>query len=259
MTWVSSQGFQKLAHHRADEGDFKPCDVKEGNIVYVRFWRRFFEQKKHERIEVPYVLLSNFHDSSPPGQFASVLEDPKLLAWFAVNVGLEHPKLYPIPLGTDSGRHRAMTEALEANLPRTHLLYMNFGMKKKYAQRQEVLDQFSGKPFVHQASKLKPKEYFRDVASSRFVLCPPGLGMDTFRLWEVLAMGAYPVVKKSPLDRLLKYLPIMFVDDWEKVDEESLKWWLHMTLGFRHWKLEQLQMEYWIQKVNESRMISTAA
>lgn len=259
MNWVSSQGFQQLADHRGDDGEFKPAQVKEGDIIYVRFWRRFFEQKKHQQINVPYVMLSNFHDASPPGEFECVLERENLLAWFAVNVGLDHPKLHPIPLGTDTGRHRPMREALEANLPRTKLLYMNFGMKKRYKQRQDVLDLFSGKPFVYEASKLKPKEYFRDVASSRFVLCPPGLGMDTFRIWEVLAMGAYPVVKSSALDRLFKNLPVVIVDEWSQVTERFLANNLEAYSGFKwYWKMEKLEMEWWTEQVKQhSRILSS--
>jgi hypothetical protein len=37
--------------------------------------------------------------------------------------------------------------------------------------------------------KVDPLKFFEKVAESYAVLCMPGLGFDTYRLWETLVMG----------------------------------------------------------------------
>ena len=47
------------------------------------------------------------------------------------------------------------------------------------------------------------------------VLAMPGLGYDTYRLWEVLSLGAMPILEKGiGLDRTLYKLPALLVEDF---------------------------------------------
>ena len=39
------------------------------------------------------------------------------------------------------------------------------------------------------------RDHYRDIAESEFVLCPSGLGFDTYRLWETLILGSIPIVE----------------------------------------------------------------
>jgi hypothetical protein len=48
------------------------------------------------------------------------------------------------------------------------------------------------------------------------------MGIDCYRTWEVLALGGFVIVKKSPLDVLYKSLPVWVVDDWQSVTMESI-------------------------------------
>ena len=71
-------------------------------------------------------------------------------------------------------------------------------------------------PFTHlhaQGRKSRP-EVWRAVTQHAFVACPPGRGIDTHRLWEVLLLGAIPIVLSSSLDRLLADFPVVAVQDW---------------------------------------------
>jgi hypothetical protein len=62
------------------------------------------------------------------------------------------------------------------------------------------------------------------IASSKFVLCPSGLSMDSYRIWETLALGAIPVVESNPgLDRTYYSLPVLVVRNFSQVmDRYSL-------------------------------------
>jgi hypothetical protein len=71
-------------------------------------------------------------------------------------------------------------------------------------------------PPLASASELRAMQgaYLTRLSRSGFVLCPPGLGMDSYRVYEALLAGAVPVAERSPgLDRALRGLPVLLVDD----------------------------------------------
>ena len=50
-------------------------------------------------------------------------------------------------------------------------------------------------------------EYLSHISYSKFVICPPGIGYDTYRMWEVLSMGGIPVVESRSVMNLFNCLP----------------------------------------------------
>jgi hypothetical protein len=61
------------------------------------------------------------------------------------------------------------------------------------------------------------------ILRHRFVLCPPGNGVDTHRMWEALVAGAIPVVLRSQAMKPFESLPILFVEDYREVTIELLE------------------------------------
>ena len=87
------------------------------------------------------------------------------------------------------------------------------------------------------------------LAASRFVACPRGAAIDTFRLWDCLYLGTIPIVVKEAIfhDQLAD-LPILFldrVDDFEKLDEARLEktYENFLEMEFNYTKLK---MSHWI-------------
>ena len=67
-------------------------------------------------------------------------------------------------------------------------------------------------------------QYYTQMRCSRFVLCPSGLGWDTYRLWEALSLGAIPIVEDSPgWIRVLDDLPVVIVQTFEDVTPQLLE------------------------------------
>lgn len=65
--------------------------------------------------------------------------------------------------------------------------------------------------------------YLASMRSAGVVPCPRGRGLDTYRLWEALYMGALPVVRRAPkaYKKLLEGLPVLFVDSWQKLEDQA--------------------------------------
>lgn len=66
------------------------------------------------------------------------------------------------------------------------------------------------------ATRTKP-EYYEIIANSKFVVSPPGNGMDCHRTWEALALGAIPVVQNSSLWSLYRGERVLVVNDFKEV------------------------------------------
>lgn len=60
-------------------------------------------------------------------------------------------------------------------------------------------------------------------AEAKFVLCPSGMGYDTYRHWEVLLMGSIPVFESSPgFDKTFAKLPVVIVASYADVTPQLL-------------------------------------
>jgi hypothetical protein len=207
--------------------------------------------------------VSHNGDLPVPGSYRHLLEDPKLIAWFAQNVeNCVHPKLHPIPIGLENrycknGDPQVIDEKRKilSLFPKTHLLYMNFNLKNGRKERLRVYHQFKETSFCFQPPPKPYSHYLDDLASSSFVLSPRGNGFDCHRTWEALYMGAIPIVKTSAMDPAFADLPVVIVKDWSEITENFLlKKWEEMKS--KRYNLEKLSLAYWIaciEKAKQSR------
>ena len=66
--------------------------------------------------------------------------------------------------------------------------------------------------------------FYASIANSMAVLALPGVGYDTYRLWETLALGSMPVLERGVgLDRTLYRLPALLVDDFADVTPDLVR------------------------------------
>ncbi|CAF3730979.1 unnamed protein product, partial [Rotaria socialis] len=91
-------------------------------------------------------------------------------------------------------------------------------------QRSRALSHFRNFTRNHLAKLRTPfYQYLDDLGNSRFVLSPPGNGLDCHRTWEALLMGAIPIVLSSTLNSLFSGTPTIIVSTWEQVTVASLR------------------------------------
>ena len=93
--------------------------------------------------------------------------------------------------------------------------------------------------------------YLRTIRESGLVACPRGRGMDTYRLWETLYMGAIPVVAGlgARFRRILGGLPLIELDTWSQVAESE---WLssqHNKLRLEPIELDSLRVDSLISRL----------
>ena len=89
--------------------------------------------------------------------------------------------------------------------------------------RDDIRRQLSGNRAVSFPERaIAQLSLYHLYANFGFVVSPHGRGLDCFRTWEALLMGAIPIVKHSPIDGLYDGFPVVFVEDWSAINERNL-------------------------------------
>jgi len=185
------------------------------------------------------------------------------IVWYTINKHYKDDKLFALPLGitndtTESNLHPIysntdiMMEVM--NQPRViqNLVYMNFSTWTYPMERQYCYNLFSTKEWVSKGENKNTLEgrhvFLKDLRNHKFVLCPRGNGTDTHRLWETLYMGSIPIVIKTVALDEFTDLPILFIENWEILNEEFLHK-KYEEISSKTWNMEKLKFGYWKNKI----------
>jgi hypothetical protein len=158
-------------------------------------------------------------------------ESAVLKHWFAMNCNWNTPlkpmRLTCIPLGLENrfvpGHYKKnilnfnTMSSFQSSSSSIKIL-VDFSRDDHWKpDRGVALDALEGKEFISRFKRLPVEEWQFQVKQHPFVACPHGHGADTHRLWEVLLLGSYPIVKTSPLNELYENLPVLIVNNWSEI------------------------------------------
>lgn len=269
--YISGDTFRVYADYCFDDdSNFEPSLITKPCIIFVASsLLDVFFTTKHPLVPVRYVLVTHNSDDSAPGQFFSYLDDPKIIHWFGQNPSIaNHPKFTPIPIGIANqfwwhGKKEIFDAAIAANrnIEKTTMLYINFAPGASYvndeafriyiAERADAWNKLANKSFSYVAARKAPYDYLTEVMRSKFVASPRGHGLDCHRTWEALLMGAYPIVKTSPLDSIYKDLPVVIISDWSEITAEFLQQ-KYDELRSKSWNMSKIYIHYWIDLIKKT-------
>lgn len=238
---------------------FNPASVQAGDTIFVRDAPYFFKHL-HPKIQVPYFILTHgeYLDTFTDSYF-KYTKEPNLLAWFTIHPPKKsHEKVFPLALGIvqydDLYDKRAEVHKQFLKYRRTKkdkLLYMNFTDWKNPA-RKKIRDFFLTKPYCHNGDPCRFSQYIKETAQHKFIISPPGLGPDCYRIYESLLVGTIPVVQHSYMDYMYEGLPVLFIDTWDEVTQEFLEQ-KYKEITARKYDPKRLYMEYWLEQINQVR------
>lgn len=201
----------------------------------------------------PYVLIT--HNSDMPVTEKDAARLPKnCKRWFAQNfTGCMHERAECIPIGLANsqwpyGCLDVWKRALKQKRVVERLLYVNFDCST-HPIRQELWDKFAKLPWVTAKQKVSPDEYARDLRRHPFVLCPPGNGADTHRVWECAYMGAWPLSVWWEFIYDFDEWAIL-ENDWGDFTERHLEQTLSWLVKFPPKRaVEKLTLTYWRKRI----------
>jgi len=246
---ITGQAFHDLCKYNLDDRyPIKKYDnVKEDDLVFlkVRDITSFVMNPPGKKVRL--VVANN--DETFTDHYMGLVK-PYTTEVYAVNSSAEGA--IQIPMGFRDSQytpHKVMFDIKnEPGGERNILCLVNFLMattnltvtsKESRGERQRALDAFTGKDWVSISDYIKYDfgkslnhsdeetqrrrvEYYQQLKKTKFVICPPGAGMDTHRVYESLFFGCIPVVKTSFLDPMYKKLGgCWIVNDWNDVTQEE--------------------------------------
>lgn len=257
--YISGDSFRKIADRLYDETKrCKASAVHEKDTVFVKgdLLDEWFT-KIHPQITHPYKIIVHNSDKNITDADVAKIDD-KIIAMFAQNVMVVHPKLIPLPIGLENA-HYANAGRLElfarrfekAKQPK---MFVNFNAGTNPPERNACLEAMKklatatapGSALADIVTDRMTQEQYVDLASTyQFVVSPPGNGNDAHRTWEAMYLGCVPIVKKSAGMDYFKSLglPMVVVEDWNEAGKIEI---LKHVGNSGH---EALHFDYWVNLI----------
>lgn len=177
----------------------------------------------------PFVLITHNSDQNvidnPITQ--NISSCPKLIQWYAQNVGYENPKISFLPIGIANRMWSHGNPSIFENLKdvkKTDNIFMNFLIQTNFVKRNSCLKILTNKgiPFLPQ---VEPRENIERMKKYKFCICPEGNGFDTHRLWEALYVKCVPILLRSGFTEIIQKetgLPMILLKSWNDLDIDKL-------------------------------------
>jgi hypothetical protein len=208
----------------------------------------------------PFVLFTHNSDRTIGEGFLRELRRPRLIAWFAQNPGVEHPKLRALPIGIANPRWRHGDQAVLrrvqlAERPKRELFDVSFVVESNEAERRYCLEQTG----LRLAERVGHEAYLERLASARFCLSPRGNGIDTHRTWEALYLRTVPIVTRNLVTDHHPDLPMIVLDDWSQFRSLDFSPELYeQTIG--DWSPSMLRLDSYLDRVERTirELVSSA-
>lgn len=145
-------------------------------------------------------------------------------AIFAPNIKSLSDRVRAVPIGLENLSHnkngklkyfKPRLTVHERFSIRSRRVLSNYHVGTNQRVRSLAAEAMSFSRHGHMGEFLKTGLYFEEVRRTKFVISPPGNGIDCHRTWEAIYLGAVPVVLTGTLDKALTdSLPILEVQDY---------------------------------------------
>ena len=175
-----------------------------------------------------FVLVSHNEDTNVTEQYRSLADTPKITKWFAQNLMINHSKVHFLPIGiANSMWPHGNLQLLETislaskDMEKSTDVFFNFRISTNPSARQQchTILTAKGLQFTHDIPHI---QCLLEMAKSKFFISPDGNGIDCHRIWEGYALGAIPILLKSPFSlHLQSMLPCVLLDSWSDFNLQS--------------------------------------
>lgn len=265
--------------------DIIPCLQKNSLIFVDSPWLRRFFDVFLKKISVDFILISGDSDLSNPKHLQkthknllqSILDGKtRIRHWFSMNCDLtsietlKNSKVFTcIPQGISQWFDQRFIlhlangrdDSIKNRFLKTddYWLLVSFN-KKNGAQHRRAAWKTVCETNLRNISKcfysfdsVDLWTYYLHIGRSKFVLSPPGAGLDCYRTWETLYLGSIPIVLRSSLDSIFDELPVLIIDHFDELNQSFLeKNYQTMTLN-KTFDYRRLFMSYWKREIDIRR------
>jgi len=156
-------------------------------------------------------------------------------------IGLERVRWFP-----EQKKQENLFNKMSEDIERNNLIYMNFNPGTNPI-RQKIHNSLKNKDFINVEMIGNGGDYdnfLNNLKKHKFVISPPGNGIDCHRNWEAIYCGCIPIVLESNFTKnVFKDLPVMLIKDYSDLSIDKIDNF-HLDINFieekkykNHWKL----------------------
>jgi hypothetical protein len=110
---------------------------------------------------------------------------------------------------------------------------------------------------ITKVGQLEYTSFVNVLSKSKFVICPPGNGPDTHRLWETLGASAVPIVLRTSfieqLVRTLPTIPLVIVDSYNEINFDTLDYTIFKEKFYP--KNMYVDKKYWESRIRDTPIV----
>ena len=234
--FISGDTYRKMANHIFDETVFfQPKDVKKNDVVFVKSdLIEIYFKICHPKIINNYILITHNSDRNITEREIS-FSDETIIHWFAQNLSVKsNDRISPLPIGFENRRYfnhgKIKNLKYFSNLKseKKNKILSSFTPSTNYFLRTEALNSTKDIKEVDIEKYDTPLDYLSNSKNYKFVICPPGNGLDTHRLWQGMLTKTVPILKSDNFSKNFYEMgmPILLIKDWselKKFDKEMIE------------------------------------
>jgi len=218
-------------------------------FIYVDFIHEFMD-KFANYLAKETVIMTHNGDVNISNEYVKYLDNPKIKKWYCQNRAIHHKKLFSIPIGIansqwNHGNQERLINSKIHSQNKEYLVYKNFDTGTNESERG-ICNSITGKNGIPMSKKIDIDTYLTYIAKSKFVISPPGNGLDCHRIWESLYLKTIPIVLKHECFSQFKHLPILFVERWEDITIPFLR---EKALEEKDWDIKELTLDFWRKEI----------
>tara|TARA_B110000971_G_C19949736_1_gene472779 strand:- start:196 stop:1218 length:1023 start_codon:yes stop_codon:yes gene_type:complete len=135
----------------------------------------------------------------------------------AQNCLIKNSKLTSLPIGIENRQwfdHNIFHKIRKLKIKKTKNIYFYFNLNT-HPCRLTCYNMLKDK--LEWNTKRSKEDYFIELASHKYAICPRGNGLDTHRIWECLYLNVIPIIIEKD-DLKIDNLPIIILEDWSSID-----------------------------------------
>jgi len=167
---------------------------------------------------------------------------PRNVSWFSTNLNIPCEFTH-IPFGIPDWTHDLIVSRRKAGLPteRINKVYVNF--QNNTLERNWFLSVTGGDSRFHVVYEpISKEDYVNDLCTYKYVLSPPGNGLDCFRTLEAIYCGAIPIIADNYVSNAYTGSCFVRYGDTESV----MRMKIDEMVGFTYQEpQENLFLDYW--------------
>lgn len=206
--------------------------------------------------EYKYIIITGKSD----GILDSNLQIPNnIVNIYSNNINYNHEKIKYLPIGRDFRSLTSFNISYKYS-NKDILCYCNFSLNT-HNDRKLIYDKIKDKTFItieNMGEFLKydisRNMFFQKLGQSKFVICPRGNALDTFRFFDTIYSGAIPIVIKENFHNsfFFKNIPILYlnnVDEFDNLTEDFLNKKYDELIGKKKDYYENLDFKLFINNI----------